>query len=500
MVVEFLGGVSQNPAAVSAFAALLVVAAVTLSKSKQSRAPPIVSYWVPWIGSAVTLGKDPDGFFKRASEKLGPVFRVLAAGKNMTYVTSPELINAIYRDAKTFDFVPIRWEISENVFQIPMSIVMSPNITSQYYPDHHRLLAPKNIGPILDLYSRYAFEDLSSRIQSLNGSSTPLFQLLIPPAYSAASAAFFGREFPAGDAYEDFATFNDAFHLIGAGVPRWMLPTPYKAWDRVISRFEAYLGTLKDKNPEDLPELVRLTMETSARGEYSDRVTAAMLGGDFWAMQANAIWAAYWFVVDILQRPDAFKAVIQELDTVRNDWMASNPSTPLTATTFALFMRESGDKLSLMSSGLLETLRLRTSTFSIRRVAVPTEFAGFQFNVGDQLICATRSVHLDEEIHDDPASFKLERYVDGPSKKISKNGKTVPNHSMPFGGGVSMCEGRHFAQSEIRILVALLLTYCTLEPAPGTSWPEMRMDRLGVGIISPKGDVNVLVKQKQPTV
>jgi len=498
MVAEYLQALSQNPAAVSAFVGLLVVAATVSFKSKHSRAPPVVPYWFPWIGSAVSLGKDPDGFFRKASEKLGPVFRVVAAGKDITYITSPELINAVYRDAKTFDFVPIRWEISENVFQIPMSIVSSSNITEQYYPDHHRLLSPKNIGPILDRYAQYAFGDLNERIHSLNGSTVPLFELLIPPAYSAASSAFFGCDFPAKETYDDFATFNDAFHLLSAGVPRWMLPTPHRAWDNVITAFEDYLKGLKDKNPDDLTELVRLNMETSARGDYTDRVTASTLAGDFWAMQANAIWAAYWFVLELLQSPDAYTSVLNELDAVRDAWVAEHPDTPLTLTTFAKFMQDSGDKLRFMASGVLETLRLRTSTFSIRRVAEPTEFAGYQFSVGDQLICATRSVHLDEEIHTDPTRFVLDRYVDGQLKKASKNGKPVPNHSMPFGGGTSMCEGRHFAQSEIKTFVALLLTYCTLEVAPGTSWPEMRMDRLGVGLISPKGDVNVIVKQRTP--
>lgn len=30
------------------------------------RKPPRVGYWLPWIGSAIEMGKDPDAFFKRA--------------------------------------------------------------------------------------------------------------------------------------------------------------------------------------------------------------------------------------------------------------------------------------------------------------------------------------------------------------------------------------------------------------------------------------------------
>ena len=36
-----------------------------LATSRKSNKPPIVPYVVPWLGSAITMGKDPDGFFKR---------------------------------------------------------------------------------------------------------------------------------------------------------------------------------------------------------------------------------------------------------------------------------------------------------------------------------------------------------------------------------------------------------------------------------------------------
>ncbi|KAJ7771931.1 cytochrome P450 [Mycena maculata] len=493
MASEYLQNLTQNFAAVSASLLVLGLAVVSLRKSSSGR-PPVVPYWLPWIGSAVSLGKDPDGFFKKAVDTLGPVFRVKAAGRDMIYVTSPELINVLYRNAKTYDFVPIRLEISETVFQIP--IPQMTRVVDHYYPDHHRLLSPKSIGPILDRYAQYAFEDLTPKIASMNGKAVNLFDLLIPPAFTAASAAFFGRELPAQELYSDFAEFNDAFHLITAGIPRWMMPAPHRAWDKVIAAVEEYYKGVKEKDLDEVPELVRLTIETCTPAGLSDRIAACLLAGDLWAMEANAIWAAYWFVVELLQRPAEYELVLQELDTVRNAWIGAHSDTPLSSTTFADFMRDSANSLPLMSSGLLECLRLRTSTFSIRRVAEPAELGGYKLDVGEQLICATRSVHLDAEVHEDPYDFVLDRYVEGPLKKATKNGKTVPNHSMPFGGGISMCEGRHFAQSEIKTFTALLLTYCTLEVAFTETWPEMRMDRLGVGIISPKGDVSVLVKQR----
>ena len=165
------------------------------------------------------------------------------------------------------------------------------------------------------------------------------------------------------------------------------------------------------------------------------------MAADLWALEANAIWADYWVIVLVLQTTGSLKPLYAEVDTVRSEWEKSHPETPLDGSTWPQFIKDSSDKLPLITSSIQEALRFCTSTFSIRTVSEPTEFGGYQFQAGDQLICATRNVHLDEEIHGDATSFIMDRYVDS-QRKFSKDGKSVPNHSMPFGGGVSMCEGR----------------------------------------------------------
>ena len=68
------------------------------------------------------------------------------------------------------------------------------------------------------------------------------------------------------------------------------------------------------------------------------------------------------------------------------------------------------------------------------------DLGGFTFHQGDEVVCMVRMVHLDPEIHERPDEYVPTRYMT--EKKFMKNGKPVMNHSMPWGGGVSMCEGR----------------------------------------------------------
>ena len=96
--------------------------------------------------------------------------------------------------------------------------------------------------------------------------------------------------------------------------------------------------------------------------------------------------------------------------------------------------------LPLLTSTIRETLRYTTSIASIRRVTGPVEFGGYRLNAGDEVACLTRSVHLDEEVHESASEYEPRRYMTG--KRFTKNGKAVTNHTMPWGGGVSMCPGR----------------------------------------------------------
>ena len=56
----------KEPKVIVASALLLVIARMVYKRSRITGRPPVVPYLVPWVGSAIELGKDPDGFFKRA--------------------------------------------------------------------------------------------------------------------------------------------------------------------------------------------------------------------------------------------------------------------------------------------------------------------------------------------------------------------------------------------------------------------------------------------------
>lgn len=174
---------------------------------------------------------------------------------------------------------------------------------------------------------------------------------------------------------------------------------------------------------------------------------------------ANAPNAAYWLIVLNLQREDGLQPLTEEIDGGVSSWRQQNPGQKFEDN---LYEFVSTAELPLLASTIQETLRYAASVMSIRRVTEPVEFGGYRFDRDDEIVCMTRSVHLDEEIHENASEYDPRRYMK--QKRFSKNGKSVVNHSMPWGGGVSMCEGRYVV-SPASMLLGARLTELT---SPGT--------------------------------
>jgi cytochrome P450 len=148
-----------------------------------------------------------------------------------------------------------------------------------------------------------------------------------------------------------------------------------------------------------------------------------------------------------LQRPEGLAPLIAEVDASRTAFAATRDSSaaPLLDDHDGLYAWLSSSGAAgtpLLTSTIQEALRFCSSSFSIRLVTRDTSLAGYTLYKDQKVICMTRAVHLDEEVHEDSAEFVPTRYLDA-NKARTKDGKSVPNHTLPFGGGVSMCEGRY---------------------------------------------------------
>ena len=156
----------------------------------------------------------------------------------------------------------------------------------------------------------------------------------------------------------------------------------------------------------------------------------------------NAPNAGYWLIALNLQRKEGLQPLAEEIDEAVASWKQQNPDQNIEDNLYEFILTA---KLPLLTSAIQETLRYTTSVTPFRRVIEPMELGGYHFDTDDEIVCVTRSVHFDEEIHENAWEYDPRRYMK--EKKFIKNGKIITNHSMVWGGGVSMCEGRYVNSS-----------------------------------------------------
>ena len=57
---------------------------------------------------------------------------------------------------------------------------------------------------------------------------------------------------------------------------------------------------------------------------------------------------------------------------------------------------------------------------------------------------------------------------------------------------------RHFAMTELRVFLAILLSYATVEVDEECSTrPEFAIERMGLGVMHPRGDIDVILRKRK---
>ncbi|EJF65883.1 hypothetical protein DICSQDRAFT_48897 [Dichomitus squalens LYAD-421 SS1] len=315
-----VGLVTHSPLA---FALVLVGPywAQNIIRGADSSRLPRTPYWIPWVGNAAEMGKDPDGFFT------SPSVRILCLVQDFYVLTLRQLISQVYRDSQNFDFLAVRIEIGRQAFSIDDRVGTTPYMFDSYMPalhHTHHILLPVSIKTMTSTYLQSAHDTLVGAISSLDGASGPLKTIIILPAYRAAAHAGVGPELSAEKAWKGFTTFDESVHMINASLPRSLSRKPLKAWEGVTDIIQAYPEEHKDDVHEPSP----------VPSGCTERDIFAILATRLWALHANAIWAAHKPIAELLQQPDGLAPLVAELDAVRKQWQAAHPFTPLSPAFF----------------------------------------------------------------------------------------------------------------------------------------------------------------------
>jgi len=237
----------------------------------------------------------------------------------------------------------------------------------------------------------------------------------------------------------------------------------------------------------------------AALGPYD---VAGFFMGTLWPVTANVGNAIFWVIYLLIKDgPGELVKLQTEIDSEVARWKAAHPGSNPFGAAMSLFDFFKASKFPYFDSLIKEVLRFTSSVYSLRRIEVDgSTVVGdkgqvFTFSEGDIVACVTRSTHLDEEVYTDAHKFIPERFMK--DEKHTKDGKDLPNFWMAFGGGASICHGRHFAAAEIQLATIWLLSHFQVRLDPPVQ-PQVRYDltKVGFGIIRNKDDPTILFTKK----
>ncbi|KAL8878165.1 MAG: hypothetical protein Q9198_003970 [Flavoplaca austrocitrina] len=153
----------------------------------------------------------------------------------------------------------------------------------------------------------------------------------------------------------------------------------------------------------------------------------------------------------------------------------------------------------MLTSAFQEVLRQRTLGVQVRQVMRDTMLDGKYLLKKDATIIMPSLV-----IHTDPAvwgsnilQFDHKRFAKGNKSQSQK-----PNLKAlrAFGGGTTLCPGRHFATTEILATVVMFILRYNLTPLDGT-WTPPKTEKTNIAwvVMEPDTDIRVKVEPRENT-
>ncbi|XP_071316942.1 5-beta-cholestane-3-alpha,7-alpha-diol 12-alpha-hydroxylase-like [Trachinotus anak] len=448
-------------------------------RQRQPGEPPLDKGLIPWLGHVPEFRKNTAKFLERMKKKHGDVFTVQLGGFYMTFMQDPLSLGVFVKESrKTLDF---------NVFA--KDLVHRISGYKSMGNEHHLIVSASHkylSGPGLEVLTQSIMCNMQKmmlqNIDKAANQNTWMEEKLFVYSYNiifrAGYLSLFGnassmtegnvekakeKDIAESEAlFHEFYKYADLFPNLFFGVQS---PWENMEAEKLKNFFWNALSMQKLKTKENISgwvwDMQQGRKEMGIKESMIDKYMIVLL----WVSQGNTGPSAFWLLFFLMKHPEAMTAVKGEIDKVlKESGQEVIPGGPLINLTCDMLM-----KTPILDSAINETLRL---------------------TVAPLLISA---VQTDAEIHPEPASFKFDRFLnpDG-SKKTDfyKAGKRVKYYSMPFGAGVSLCPGRFFANTELKLFIFLMLIYFEFElKNPDEKIPSPVINRLGLGAFHPINDI-----------
>lgn len=418
-----------------------------------------VASGLPLLGSSLFLLRNPLQFMLTQRQRLGSVFRVKAAHRDLVVLCGVEANRFMSEEGKDCFESSRFWGGVVQEWQCPHFISATDGAA---HIDERRALKPSMSRTVADArqqgliaitresVDRYCQGGFSFSVRELARTLTnsELYYLLTGERLDLSPAL--------GKALADYQriTFNV---LVLGKWPRWMLKTPgYLLSKRRALAFVAGLRRrVEEGAPADGYFGAALARHRGDPSRADSELDFAFLA-PFWAGLDTLGSSLVFLIQQLVLDRSLLERVRGELDDVMRGRGSAGIPPP-----------DELRRLPLLFGLCMETLRLYPVAFANGRTATRDfEFQGYHIAKGQDVMILTSATHFENRYFKQPLEFDIERYSEPRNEHRTKYAFN------PFGRGPHICLGAAMAESMMLTTVATLLReYEIAAAAPGRRYP-----------------------------
>lgn len=306
---------------------------------------------------------------------------------------------------------------------------------------------------------------------------------------------------------------------LATGLPRWFpfppLTTAHLARRRMFQALRSFAQAMEASknnhdagvewhNLDDVSALIDSRTDMYRRYGFTIEARAAFECSLLWAMNANANPLIFWMLNHVYADKDLLAKLREEVapyvHAIQPKQAFGIPEPPRLE---AVDQEGLLAHCPLLKSCYIETLRVDTAIYGLRVMKKDFVLQGrdktaekFLLTKGSYAHVANDMHHKDPKYFKDAEKWQADRHVVYVDDREGEKWVSVEMGSIrPFGGGHNMCKGRAYAQKEVLVFAAAIISFWEIEAAGGGSWKMPRPQR-ATGTYSTNDKTKVWVKRR----
>ncbi|WP_192583072.1 cytochrome P450 [Streptomyces albicerus] len=403
------------------------------------------------LGGSLAFKRDPLAFLARSRERYGDIFRFRPFGVPMVMVNHPDYIRHVLVDRGE------RYDKNATIFKVIRPVLrkgLIANPDMELWRRQRRMMAPHFTPRAVGSFARNMTDETVQIVDRWKRTYGDTHTFDVTDEFGQLALRIVNRSLFSADVSEAAQGFERAFGvantILGAffrcPFPPLSVPTPsHRRLRRAIEDMDEFVsGFVRQRLANDVAvgeesDLLTLLLH-SVDGENGKAMDLEQLHhevlnicvGAYETTTNTLSWAFYLLAC----HPEAEKQMHAEVDQVLGGRIPQFEDLP---------------RLTYTRMVVDETLRIYSPAYQfMRRACQDDEIDGYRIPAGTNMLINSYFLHRHPEFWPEPERFEPERFSPEESAKR-------PKHVyVPFGSGPRICIGKHFALTELTLVIATI--------------------------------------------